>query len=76
MMSPQRLSSPARTPVPVTPRYRLIAPTKRNTGVISSYLPEILAVSDRILVARQGRIVSEFDPASTTEEELLDAAVH
>ena len=29
--------------------------------VISSYLPEILALSDRILVARQGRVVEEMD---------------
>ncbi|TIN66911.1 MAG: sugar ABC transporter ATP-binding protein, partial [Mesorhizobium sp.] len=28
--------------------------------VISSYLPEILNLSDRILVARQGRIVEEM----------------
>ena len=29
--------------------------------VISSYLPEVLQLSDRILVCRQGRIVEEFD---------------
>ncbi len=29
--------------------------------VISSYLPEIPAISDRILVARLGRVVAEFD---------------
>jgi ABC-type sugar transport system ATPase subunit len=28
---------------------------------ISSYLPEVLALSDRILVAREGRIVEEMD---------------
>lgn len=44
--------------------------------VISSYLPEILALSDRILVARQGRIVEEMDRRSATEEAIMYAAVH
>lgn len=44
--------------------------------VISSYLPEILALSDRILVARQGTIVAEFDGADADEERLMFAAVH
>ncbi|HVY98853.1 MAG TPA: sugar ABC transporter ATP-binding protein [Dongiaceae bacterium] len=44
--------------------------------VISSYLPEILALSDRILVARQGRIVEEMDARSATEQRIMYAAVH
>jgi ABC-type sugar transport system ATPase subunit len=44
--------------------------------VISSYLPEILALSDRILVARQGRIVEEMDSRSATEQRIMYAAVH
>jgi len=44
--------------------------------VISSYLPEILAVSDRILVARLGRIVAEFDGATATEDKIMYAAIH
>jgi len=44
--------------------------------VISSHLPEIMNLSDRILVCRQGRIVEEFSPADTTEEEIMYAAVH
>jgi simple sugar transport system ATP-binding protein/ribose transport system ATP-binding protein len=44
--------------------------------VISSYLPEVLALSDRILVARQGKIVEEMDPRSATEETIMYAAVH
>ena len=44
--------------------------------VISSYLPEILALSDRILVARQGRIVEEMDIAEATESRIMYAAVH
>ncbi len=44
--------------------------------VISSYLPEVINLSDRILVARQGRIVEEFSPAEATEEKIMYAAVH
>jgi simple sugar transport system ATP-binding protein len=44
--------------------------------VISSYLPEILNISDRILVCRQGRIVEEFTPDEATEERIMYAAVH
>ena len=44
--------------------------------VISSYLPEVMHLSDRILVCRQGRIVEEFSPADATEEQIMYAAVH
>lgn len=44
--------------------------------VISSYLPEILSLSDRILVARQGRVVEELDIAEATKEKIMYAAVH
>jgi simple sugar transport system ATP-binding protein len=44
--------------------------------VISSYLPEILALSDRILVMRQGRVVEEFTPEAAQEEKIMYAAVH
>jgi simple sugar transport system ATP-binding protein len=44
--------------------------------VISSYLPEIMNLSDRILVCRQGRMVEEFSPADATEEKIMYAAVH
>jgi ABC-type sugar transport system ATPase subunit len=44
--------------------------------VISSYIPEILALSDRILVARQGRIVEEMDIAEANEAKIMYAAVH
>jgi len=47
--------------------------------VISSYLPEVLQLSDRILVCRQGRIVEEFNATGTagaTEEAVMYAAVH
>ena len=44
--------------------------------MISSYLPEILNLSDRILVCRQGRIVEELSPLEATEEKIMYAAVH
>ncbi len=44
--------------------------------VISSYLPEVLALSDRILIARQGKIVEEMDAATATEKTIMYAAVH
>jgi simple sugar transport system ATP-binding protein len=44
--------------------------------VISSYLPEILQISDRILVCRQGRIVEEFEGRGADEETIMYAAVH
>ena len=44
--------------------------------VISSYLPEVMNLSDRILVCRQGRVVEEFSPSEATEEKIMYAAVH
>jgi ABC-type sugar transport system ATPase subunit len=44
--------------------------------VISSYLPEVLALSDRILVARAGKVVEEFSGAEATEEKVMYAAIH
>jgi len=43
--------------------------------MISSELPEVLAISDRILVMRQGRIVAEFDGSTATQEEIMNQAV-
>ena len=44
--------------------------------MISSYLPEVLSLSDRVLVARQGRIVEEFSADAAIEESIMYAAVH
>jgi ribose transport system ATP-binding protein len=43
--------------------------------MISSELPEILGLSDRILVMRDGRICGEFDRAEATEENVLNCAL-
>ena len=38
--------------------------------LVSSELDEVTALSDRLLVMRQGRIVAEVDPARTSIEEI------
>jgi len=43
--------------------------------LISSELPEVFALSDRILIMNEGRIVKEVDPKSTTQEEILRLAI-
>lgn len=55
---------------------RALAKEKKAVIVISSYLPEILAISDRILVARGGRIVEEMAREDATEDKIMYAAVH
>ena len=55
---------------------RRLAEEGKAVVVISSYLPEVLAISDRILVARLGRIVAEFDAADATEDRIMYAAIH
>jgi len=42
--------------------------------MISSELPEILGLSDRILVMREGKIVAELTPKETTEEMIIEFA--
>jgi ribose transport system ATP-binding protein len=45
--------------------------------MISSELPEILGMSDRILVMRQGRISGEItDVANATQEQIMEMAAH
>ncbi len=43
--------------------------------LISSDLPEVLAMSDRILVMREGRQMAVFDKAEATEEKVMTAAM-
>jgi rhamnose transport system ATP-binding protein len=42
--------------------------------MISSELPEILGLSDRILVMREGRLTGHFSRAEATQEQLMAAA--
>ena len=43
--------------------------------VISSEMPELLGLSDRILVMADGRIRAEFDRAEASEEAIMTAAI-
>lgn len=43
--------------------------------MISSDLPEIMSLSDRIYVMRDGKIVKELDGFNTTQEEIISYAV-
>src|SRR5262249_61290943 len=51
----------------------LIDLARRGTAVvlISSDLPEVLALADRVVVLREGAITGELDGACTTEEEIM-----
>ena len=42
---------------------------------ISSDLPEVLSLADRVLVMREGRLVGEFDGETATEEDVMRLAV-
>ena len=50
---------------------RRLADEGKAVLMISSDLPEVLHMSDRILVMRRGRIVAELDRAHATEEEVV-----
>lgn len=54
---------------------RRIADEGAAVLVVSSDLPEVLGLSDRILVMQEGRIVAEFD-RSATEAAVMRAATH
>ena len=43
--------------------------------MVSSELPEILSVADRILVMCEGCITGEFNRAEATEEKIMKAAL-
>jgi L-arabinose transport system ATP-binding protein len=43
--------------------------------VVSSELPEVLGISDRILVMRQGKIVADLDRSEATAERVLNLAL-
>jgi len=50
--------------------------SSQNVGIIliSSEMPEILAMADRILVMRQGRFTAEYAYGEATQEMLLKSA--
>jgi ABC-type sugar transport system ATPase subunit len=59
--------------------YRLMVQLCRDgLGIIvtSSELPELLTLSDRILVLCEGRLTAEFSRAEATEQRIMEAATH
>jgi ABC-type sugar transport system ATPase subunit len=42
--------------------------------MVSSELPEILGMSDRVLVMHEGRLTGEFSRAEVTQEKIMTAA--
>jgi D-xylose transport system ATP-binding protein len=43
--------------------------------LVSNELPELIGMSDRLLILREGRIAGEFNRAEATQEKLLAAAL-
>jgi ABC-type sugar transport system ATPase subunit len=54
---------------------RSLADAGKAVLAISSELPEVLAISDRILVMREGRLAAEFAAARADAESVLAAAL-
>lgn len=57
--------------------YRLMDEmAQRGLAIVfmSTEIPEILGIADRILVMREGRITAEFDREQATQEKLVEAA--
>jgi D-xylose transport system ATP-binding protein len=47
----------------------------RAVVLVSSELPELIGMSDRILMMREGRIAGEFTRSEATQEKLMEAAL-
>ncbi len=54
---------------------RALADRGKAVLMISSELPEVLALADRVLVLRSGRLSAAFDAADATPERVLAAAL-
>ena len=44
--------------------------------MVSSDLPEVLALADRILVMREGRLMGELDGNTATDDSVMHLATH
>ena len=47
----------------------------KTVVIVSSELPEVLGMSDRVLVMREGRIAGEFSREEATQEKILEVCV-
>ncbi|VWL85032.1 sugar ABC transporter ATP-binding protein [Oceanivirga miroungae] len=59
--------------------YLLINELKRNgiaVILVSSEMPEILGLSDRIIVMANGKITKEFDKSEATQEKIMKASIN
>ena len=57
--------------------YEIINELKKNgicVIIVSSEMPEVMGISDRIIVMCNGKITGEVDPRNTTEEEIMTYA--
>jgi rhamnose transport system ATP-binding protein len=57
--------------------YRLMDEmAQRGLGIVfmSTEIPEILGIADRILVMREGRVTAELNRSEATQEKLVEAA--
>ena len=52
-----------------------LAKTGLAVLVMTSEMPELLGVSDRIIVMNNGRITGEIEQAEATQEKILAAAI-
>lgn len=52
-----------------------LAQTGYGIVMVSSEMPEVLGMSDRIVVMREGRVSATFDTADATQEKILSAAM-
>jgi len=56
-------------------RIRALADAGKAIVVISSELPEVLALADRIVVMREGRVAGDLVGGSATAEQVLALAL-
>jgi ABC-type sugar transport system ATPase subunit len=56
-------------------RIRLLADEGRAVLLISSELPEVLALADRVVVMREGRVTGALAAAEATAESIMRLAV-
>ena len=63
------------TKVQVHKRIRELAQQGMAVLLISSDLPEVLALSDRVLVVSKGKLTAELSRAEATQERVMNAAI-